>query len=331
MSSDDKIWKVMIILNFKYFRLGRFASPNYGDGISSFPVTSKGNPKPNARKLSLEIFGEQNIPDPKHSLGFMSFGQFVAHDLSSIIDKTEFRIFYLCCDGDGQYMYCDPKQKQCATVQIPSYDPVYYSNISCMDVIRSTDNRDIGCQGKSESVEQINTVSAFADLSIVYGSSVDQNRQIRSFSDGKLLVDSKYGIDWPKQDTIGLCAVPGENCFSFGDGRANQNAGLTLFQLYFFQEHNQLATQLKAINSNWDDEKLFQEARRINIAQYQHIIYYEYLPLLMGKKNLVDEKIIYPLERGFISDYEPIDPSTLNEFSAGAFRFFHSQIEGFLK
>jgi peroxidase len=286
---------------------------------------------PNARTLSMQLFGTRNVTDPKHSLGFMSFGQFVTHDLGSIVDKTEFEIFNLCCDGDGQYMYCDPNQKQCATVDLPSGDPFFFSNMSCMDVIRSTDNRDIGCQSKSKSVEQVNTVSAFADLSIVYGSSVDENRQIRSFSDGKLLVNTNFGIDWPKQDTTGLCPNTGESCFHFGDHRGNQNAGLTLFQLYFFQEHNRLATQLKTINSNWDDEKLFQEARRINIAQYQHIIYYEYLPLLMGKRNLVDKKIMYPLQRGYISDYVPIDPSTLNEFSAGAFRIFHTQIETVLQ
>lgn len=51
----------------------------------------------------------------------------------------------------------------------------------------------------------------------------------------------------------------------------------------FWRLHNFLADVLFWMNPTWEDEQLFQEARRILIALYQHIIYYEFLPILIGK------------------------------------------------
>src|SRR5262249_32390886 len=64
----------------------------------------------------------------------------------------------------------------------------------------------------------------------------------------------------------------------------------------------------------WTDEQLYQEARKINIAQYQNIVYTQYLPDLIGRNAL-------PAYTG----YNPnVNPAIATEFSTVAFRFGHS-------
>ena len=74
----------------------------------------------------------------------------------------------------------------------------------------------------------------------------------------------------------------GQYCFDSGDTRANENLLLTSMHLIWARHHNYLAEQLQALNPDWDDETIFQEARRILAAQLQHVTYNEFLPILLG-------------------------------------------------
>lgn len=67
-----------------------------------------------------------------------------------------------------------------------------------------------------------------------------------------------------------------------GDGRANENLHLTSMHLIWARQHNLVAGELSILNPGWDDERLFQETRRILAAQIQHITYNEFLPILLG-------------------------------------------------
>ena len=71
-------------------------------------------------------------------------------------------------------------------------------------------------------------------------------------------------------------------CYYAGDTRAQENPQLAILHTIWMRQHNRMARALLNLNPQWDDEKVFQETRRIVIAQLQHITYNEYLPAMFG-------------------------------------------------
>ena len=72
----------------------------------------------------------------------------------------------------------------------------------------------------------------------------------------------------------------------------------------------------------------FQEARRICIAVYQHVIYSEYIPTVIGRKMAAAYGLLPSRGQYFNGYTKSLDPRLTNEFVVGAFRFGHSQITG---
>ena len=87
-----------------------------------------------------------------------------------------------------------------------------------------------------------------------------------------------------------------------GDSRVNELPTLGSFHILWLREHNRIARELKQINRGWDDEKLFQETRRIVNAELVHMIYNEWLPILIGP-TFLEEFGLKPLTSGFSNEY----------------------------
>jgi len=106
---------------------------------------------------------------------------------------------------------------------------------------------------------------------------------------------------------------------------------LTVLHTVWMREHNRVATELSKIQPDWDDEKLYQEARRVVVAELQHITYNEWLLIVLGMKYM-QKFSMEPTEQGFIDSYNPeVNPTITNTFSTAAMRFGHSLIAGVIK
>ena len=135
---------------------------------------------------------------------------------------------------------------------------------------------------------------------------------------------AQYCRSWTNENAgytcAGLCEEPSRSCKIAGDQRVNEQLGLTSHHTLWLREHNRLATALESLNTHWDEERIFQEARRIVIAQWQHIIYNEWLPILLGKTYMTNFDL-FPKTSGYSDSYnERLDPRITNEFASAAFR-----------
>lgn len=221
---------------------------------------------------------------------------------------------------------------------MPPNDPAFSQvGIQCLNFVRTLTDLDANCPDRQQQAEQLTTVTSYMDLSLVYGSSIQQNSQIREFRGGRMIVEERNGAEWlpSSQNVTGDCDAIDltEVCYRAGDIRVNQNPGLAMLHTILLREHNRIADGLAKLNPHWDDRTLFQEARKINIAEYEHISYYEWLPIFLGYENMLKNRLIYSAPKTtHINDYDPsIDPSVLNGHATAAFRYFHSQIEGRLE
>nr|CAD7568072.1 unnamed protein product [Timema californicum] len=140
-------------------------------------------------------------------------------------------------------------------------------------------------------------------------------------------VSTKRGITLSPNNLIHSSSSAGAT----GDPRANENLHLTTMHLMLARQHNRVAQQLSQLNPVWSDERLFQESRRIVVAQMQHITYNEFLPIILGD-NLMDSLELKPKTSGYFTGYNAtVDVTVANHFATAAFRFAHTLLPGLAK
>ncbi|KZS13261.1 Peroxinectin [Daphnia magna] len=325
----------------------RALAPVYADGVWTPRLAKDGGQLPPPRLLSLSVVRDIDVPSDSDSTFVMQYGQFIDHDmLETMESKSADGLPVPCCTDEGNFLLDeDLSHGKCIPIEIPKDDP-FYSRFRqrCMQFARSAPS--CRTDGRLGHVEQMNQNTHFLDLSGLYGSDDKVAAELRTFEKGalKVLIRPRHAyhhdmdLHPPDNDTDVDCALsravtgidPPEEikCFLAGDNRINVTPYMVASQTVFLREHNGVAELLSTLNPHWDDERLYQEARRILIAQMQHITYNEFLPIVIGRTKM-QELGLLPLQYGFSRDYdENVNPSILNEFAAAAFRFGHSLVPG---
>ncbi len=221
----------------------RTVPAEYADGKSA----PAGSDRVSARTISNLVSAQTT--EAKDSRGLSAFiyawGQFIDHDIDlTPTGSTNESLPITVPKGDTSF---DPQSTGTKTISLTR---------SLFDAATGTNN----------ARQQINAITAYIDGSMVYGSSEEVANSLREFSGGRLLTSA--GNLLPQKD----------GSFIAGDVRVNENPELTAMQTLFMREHNRVATELAKSNPFWNDERLYQEARRVVIGEIQSITYNEFLP-----------------------------------------------------
>ncbi|KAJ8304775.1 hypothetical protein KUTeg_018358 [Tegillarca granosa] len=245
----------------------------------------------------------------------MAWGQFLDHDLvATPVSKGKNGASIKCCG-------IEEIRPECFPIQIPKDDP--YFQTDCLNFVRSAET--VQPDSSPTKREQINQVTSYIDASVVYGSTKDMMDKLRLFVNGQLKT-SKHGLFPPQSNDTCRLTHGNEFCMFAGDFRVNVVPNLSILHLIFLREHNRIAKKLATFNPTWDDEKTFQETRKIIAALIQQISYLEYLTGVLGYKTISNYNL-HIASTGFSNVYDQsVDPSIRNAFAAAAFRFGHAQI-----
>ncbi|XP_038060614.1 lactoperoxidase-like isoform X2 [Patiria miniata] len=301
--------------------LGRFLPSAYDDGKKSPRRSSDGHELPSARKVSISVTDEDGeLVASRYSALNVHFGQLLSHDLDLVPQVA------------GKCSNCK-KSDICLPILIPPSDPVFVDQ-KCINFVRS-----LGAPSRYGdqpwACQQTNRLASYLDASFVYGSSSATMSSLRIPGDPQGLMrvtpnpsSSKMDLLPPDNDIPNCAGQDGPiSCGKAGDSRAAETVGLTSLHTVWLREHNRIARQLSRINPHWDGQTIFSEARKIVGAEWQHIVYNEYLPLLLGRRFARQHRLDVNLETRPEYEYNgDVDATIRNGFATAALRLGHSQI-----
>ncbi|XP_032299775.1 thyroid peroxidase [Coturnix japonica] len=332
--------------------LARWLPPAYEDGLSqprgwdpSIRYNGVRLPLVNwffsqVREVTRKIIHASNeavTEDNLYADIIMVWGQYIDHDISftpQSISRTSF------LTGKECQMTCE-RQNPCFPIKVTTNDTLS-KGVDCLPFYRSSPTCGTGDHsilfGNLSALiprQQINGLTSFIDASTVYGSTSNVENKLRNLTseEGLLRVNSKHrdnGQEYlPFTDRVPSPCAQDSNtsederieCFMAGDSRSSEVTSLTAMHTLWLREHNRLARALKAINSHWQAETVYQEARRIVGALHQIITLRDYIPKIIGQ-DAFNQYI------GLYKGYDPtVNPTVSNVFATAAFRFGHATIQ----
>jgi peroxidase len=261
------------------------APTDYADQIAA----PAGADRPSPREISNLLFdqGDSSMTNSRNLSAFLYvWGQFIDHDLVLTVSQSE-----------GESL----------DIAVPSGDPDFDpagTGEQFIPMMRSVFDPTTGTSPDNPR-KQVNSITAWMDASMVYGSDEATAKGLREFQGGRMLLGADSLLP---TDEFGF--------FKAGDVRVNENPDLLAIQTLFVREHNFWADHFATRDPRSTDETLYQSARAMVIAEIQSITYHEFLPALLGRGKLQD-----------YVGYDPtIDPAIANEFSTAAYRFGHSTV-----
>ncbi|XP_046342528.2 peroxidasin-like isoform X1 [Haliotis rufescens] len=317
-----------------FIALRRFLPPQYADGISLPRTTgSDGTPLVSPRLVSTTLHTADvdatSQSDVTHMV--MQWAQFLDHDFASTaVERGPDGATIICCEDDvpegiplSSLNLTD--RRQCFPIPVPTGDRRF--NRTCLNFVRSVQIANASCNLAPG--EQLNQLTAYVDASQVYGSTQEEQDELRAHTGGLLRTSFMKPELLPRNPVLDCITFTEPNfCFRAGDERVDEHMSLTSMHTIWLREHNRVARRLAHINPHWDDERLFQETRRILGAMIQHISYADFLPLVLSTKFLI--KFGLRPSTGPVNIYNvSIDASVRNAFATAAYRFGHSMIRSF--
>ncbi len=277
----------------------RMAPVDYADQVSLPNIAGR----PDPRSVSVALFRqEESRPNARKLSGYVyAFGQLLSHDMQqSMVGQDENIPF-----------------------RIPSNDDIFFPG-QVVRLTRSLFDIETGT-GPDNPRQQINFSTAFIDASPIYGA----NDRIASIIRGgpanpvaKLRTSNDINGDGQNLLPRNAFGPDPDADFVAGDSRVNDNAVLTSLQILFMREHNRLVDELTVDHPTWNQEELYQRARKVVGAQFQVITYNEFLPALLG-----------PHAPRLTGNYDPeLNPTVFNEFPTVFLRIGHSMLtDSFLR
>ncbi|KAK3866246.1 hypothetical protein Pcinc_028210 [Petrolisthes cinctipes] len=309
----------------------RILAPDYDEGVNTPRFRAQSGARlPSPRTVSSQVILDRDSIYDNFTLLIMQWGQFLDHDITHTPITKGMNMSDITCCSKGQQRDLRELHPDCMPILIPETDSFYAKfGQKCMEFVRSMPAVRPKCNFGPR--EQMNQITSYLDASNVYGSNLKEMRELRT-NTGGLLKDSNTARHLLPPKPSECRDNTGQHfCFLAGDSRVNEQPQLAVMHTIWMRQHNKLARELASLNPGWNDEVLYQEARRIVAAQMQHITYHEYLPIILGRRFMETFGLV-PRKSGYSPGYrKDIDSTITNAFATAAFRYGHTLISGSMK